>query len=161
MYFSKITFDISGTTCLQIGKSGQSEHGAPQSSPPLVSGWVEWERWGWLRSLLTLWLTAGSFPPRDMPVPSFVLSLLLVGCVTEPVQLAKQAKPTLTAVVCCWAKLALEGPSESRCWLKEEGRTLRAAERKEKGMELLVLVGLSSYRLSSVVELNSIEETLL
>lgn len=35
----------------------------------------------------------------DLPVPSFVLSLLLVECVTEPVQLAEQAKPNLTAVV--------------------------------------------------------------
>ena len=94
-------------------------------------------------------------------MPSFVLSLLLVGCVTEPVQLAKQAKPNLTAVVCCCVKLALEGPSESCCWCKEGGRTLQAAERKEKGMEPLVLVGMSSYRFSSVVDLKSAEETLL
>lgn len=94
-------------------------------------------------------------------MPSFVPSLLLVGCVTEPVQLAKQAKPNLTAVVCCSVKLALEGPSESCCWCKEEGRTLQAIERKEKGVEPPVLVGVSSYHFSSVAELKSKEETLL
>lgn len=115
----------------------------------------------WLCSLLKVWLTAGSFLQRDVPVPSCVLSLLLAGCVTEPVQLAKRAKPHLTAGVCCHVKLALEGPSESCCWCKEEGRTLQAAEGKEKGMEPLVLVGVSSCQFSSVAELKSMEGSLL
>lgn len=91
-------------------------------------------------------------------MPSCVLRLLLAGCVTEPVQLAKRAKPHLSAGVCCHVKLALEGPSESCCWCKEEGRTLQAAEGKEKGMEPLVLVGVSSCQFSSVAELSLLKE---
>lgn len=87
---------------------------------------------GWQCNLLKAWLTAGSFLRRDMPVPSFELTLLLVGCVTKPVQLAKQAEPNLTAVVCCCVKLALEGPSESCCWCREEVRTLQAARGRRK-----------------------------
>lgn len=128
MYYSKITFDISSTgkcpTCLLSGKSGRQSVGFPHPHP--LWGWLE------LRSLLKVWLTAGSFPQRDMPGPSFVLSLRLGGCVTEPVQLAERAKPNLTAVVCCCVKLALEGPSESCCWCNDEGRTLQAAKGKIK-----------------------------
>lgn len=54
-------------------------------------------------------------PAKGYAVLSFELTLLLVGCVTKPVQLAKQAEPNLTAVVCYCVKLALEGPSESCC----------------------------------------------
>lgn len=94
-------------------------------------------------------------------MPSFALSLLLAGCVTEPVQLAKQAKPHLAAGVRCRVKLALEGPSESCGWCKGEGRTPQAAERKEEGTEPLVLVGASSCQFSSAAELRSTEGSLL
>lgn len=88
----------------------------------------------------------------DLPVPCFVLSLLLlVECVTEPVQLAEQAQPHLTAVVVL-CELPLEGPSKSCC----AGTKKREGERNGATS----VVGVSSYP-CSCVKLKSVEETLL
>lgn len=107
MDYSKITFDISSTgkcpPCLQSFRSGSQSLGLPHPHPLLQVFWP---------SCLKVWLTAGSFLQRDLPVPFFMLCLLLVGCVMEPVQLAEQTKPNLTAVACCCVKPALQGPSQ-------------------------------------------------
>lgn len=55
-------------------------------------------------------------------MPSFVLSLLLVECVTEPVQLAKQAKPNLTAVACCCVNWLWKAAAKAAAGNKEDRR---------------------------------------
>lgn len=84
-------------------------------------------------------------------MPSFVLSLLLVECVTEPVQLAKQAKPNLTAVVCCCVNWLWKAPAKAAAGTKKtEGERNGATS----------LVGVSGYS-CSCVKLESMEENLL
>lgn len=119
---------------------GQSQRGTPH--PHCLLGVS-----GLLCVLPEVWLTAGSSPTEgDLPVCALlVLSLLLVVCVTEPVQLAKQAKPHLAAVVCCC------GNWLCCCWYKE-----REGERNGSTS----LVGVSSYP-CSCVKVKSVEETLL
>lgn len=80
-----------------------------------------------------------------------VLSLLLVQCVTEPVQLAEQAKPHLAAVVCCSVNWLWKGPQRAAAGTKK-----REGERNGSSS----LVGVSSYP-CSCAKLKSVEETLL
>lgn len=84
-------------------------------------------------------------------MPSFVLSLLLGECVTEPVQLAEQAKPQLAAVVGCCVNWLWKAPARAAAGAKK-----REGERSGSTS----LVGLSSYP-CSCAKLKSVEEALL
>lgn len=145
MYCGKVPSDVGGAyRCQHV--PWQSERGAPH--PHCFLGAA-----GLLCVLPEVWLTAGSSLQREMClcVPFFVLSLLLGECVTEPVQLAKQAKPHLAAVVCCCVNWLWKAPARAAAGTKE-----REGERSGSTS----LVGVSSYP-CSCVKLKSVEETLL
>lgn len=137
----KITFDVRGISKCQHVPWAARARGSPCSAPfgscwaAVHPAWGETDGW--------------QLPTQgDLPVPCFVLSLLLVECVTEPVQLAKQAKRNLTAVCCCdnwvWKAPARAGTK------KREGARNGATS----------LVGVSCYS-CSCIKLKSVEETLL
>lgn len=123
MYWGKMPFGVRGTSKCQPVPWVVRARGCP---PPVAFG-SGWAAVCPARGVTDSW----QLPAQgDLPVPSSELSLLLVQCVTEPVQLAKQAKPILTAVVLL-CSVGSGRPQQALLLLQRRG--------KEKRMEPLLL----------------------
>lgn len=120
MYCGKITFDVHGTHKCQHVPWAVSARGS-RPSVPFGSGCVSCQRCDWQLAA----------PYRGRSACALLCAQLpLAECVTEPVQLAKQAEPNLTAGFA--AVLTSSGrPQQEVLLVQRRG--------KEKGMEPLLL----------------------